>query len=121
MCDRLHTLTASGSPCRRSASWPPSSTWITQGGMVHAIKHVAFARKITTFIIFNRSFGAPDEGDGDEGEDEVRMRRQPQPSPSPRPSLNLSLLPSRPSQPRSQPKLPEHVGIGMRRPNRGVT
>ena len=67
--------------------------------MVHAIKHVASARKSITFIIFNRSFGAPDDDDEGEGEDEDAAPAAAK-SPSPSPSLNLNPLPSRPSQPR---------------------
>ena len=56
-------------------------------GMVHAIKHVASVCKSTTFIIFNRSFGAPDDDDEDEGEDEDAAPAAAKPKPKAKPKL----------------------------------
>ena len=41
--------------------------------------------KSTTFIIFNRGFGAPDDDDGDEGEDEDAAPAAAEPKPKPKP------------------------------------
>ena len=48
-------------------------------------KHVASACKSTTFIIFNRSFGAPDDDDEDEGEDEDAAPAAAKPKPKAKP------------------------------------
>ena len=67
-------------------------------------------RKSTTFIIFNRSCGAPDDDDGDEGEDEDAAPAAAKPKPKAKP-VDLSPLPSHPSQPRGL-----HACAGRRRP-----
>ena len=66
-CDRLHNRERQS---LSQVSQLASKLNLENPGMVHAIKHVASARKSTTFIIFNRGFGAPDDDDEDEGEDE---------------------------------------------------
>ena len=77
-CDRLHNRERQS---LSQVSQLASKLNLENPGMVHAIKHVASARKSTTFIIFNRSFGAPDDDDGDEGEDENAAPAAAKPTP----------------------------------------
>ena len=62
-------------------------------GLVHAVKHVATARKSVTYIIFDRHFEAEDD---DEGEEEGAASAAPKPEPKPKPSAKPPKQASRP-------------------------
>ena len=80
-------------------------------GLVHAVKHVATARKSATYIIFNRGYGQPDDDGGDEGEDEDAAPAATEPKPKAKPNpKGKPKPPAKPPQPASRPQPQEQAG-----------